>query len=62
MIASFVQNTSMTLKDVMETTLPQFDCLLEGISKNNKEMKEGSVKKGDANDFVSYLQNNGGTI
>ena len=54
----------MTPKDIGELSYPELEELLDGMTKNSerekKEIEGASDKKGDVNDLLNFIGENGG--
>lgn len=51
----------MTMKDIMELSIPQLEYILEGCSKNTDEINKGvdSSNKFEGSDAIQFLINQG---
>lgn len=60
MYASVIQNTSLTMNDVVELSIPQLEYLLSGCEKNSKELEKASsgAKTLEGADAVQFLIDN----
>lgn len=56
----------MTPTDIGNLSYPELEDLLEGMSKNSEreraEIEGTSSKKGDTNDLINFIGNNGGSF
>lgn len=62
--ASIVANTSMTPTDIGNLSYPELEALMEGMTKNSERerqaLEDGTTTKGDANDLLNFIGDNGG--
>jgi len=54
-----IQNTSMTMRDVMELSIPQLEYVLAGCKKNNEEMQAQDSSTYSGADAIQYLIDSG---
>lgn len=58
----------MTPKDIGELSYPELEELLDGMTKNSEREKaeiegtKSTTTKGDANDLLNFIGDNGGTF
>ena len=58
-VRSIIQNTSMTMRDVMELSIPQLEYVLAGCKKNNEEMQAQDSSTYSGADAIQYLIDSG---